>query len=125
MGAGKKDAKQRQKELEKERKKRGSRKYGQAKMKHSRMGIYSCVYAGCAFAMILTCILIAFVLRGNTWGFVGGMGILSVVLAVLGIRASVKGMRERDKNYITCKAGLAGNIILLLGLLTIFIGGLK
>ena len=125
MGAGKKDAKQRQKELEKERKKRGSRKYGQAKMKHSRMGIYSCVYAGCAFAMILTCILIAFFLRGNTWGFVGGMVILSVVLAVLGIRASVKGMRERDKNYITCKAGLAGNIILLLGLLTIFIGGLK
>ena len=125
MGAGKKDAKQRQKELEKERKKRGSRKYGQAKMKHSRMGIYSCVYAGCAFALILTCILIAFVLRGNTWGFVGGMGLLSVVFAVLGIRASVKGMREREKNYITCKAGLAGNINLLLGLLTIFIGGLK
>lgn len=125
MGAGKKDAKMRQKELEKERKKRGSRKYGQAKMKHSRMGIYSCVYAGGAFALILTCILIAFVFRGNTWGFVGGMGLISVVLAALGVRASVKGMREREKNYITCKAGLAGNIILLLGLLIIFIGGLK
>lgn len=125
MGAGKKDAKMRQKELEKERKKRGSRKYGQAKMKHSRMGIYSLVYAGGAFALILSCILIAFVLRGNTWAFVGGLGLISVVLAILGIRASVKGMRERDKNYITCKAGLAGNIILLLGLLIIFIGGLK
>lgn len=125
MGAGKKDAKDRQKEQEKERKKRGSRKYGQARMKHSRMGIYSCVYAGGAFATILTCILIAFVMRGNTWGFLGGLGILSAVLAAMGIRASFKGMREREKNYITCKAGLAGNIVILLGLLTIFIGGLK
>lgn len=125
MGAGKKDAKERQREKEKERKKRGSRKYGQAKMKHSRMGIYSCVYAGLSFALILSCILIAFVMRGNTWGFVGGMGIVSVILAVIGIRSSIKGMREREKNYITCKAGLAGNILILLGLITIFIGGLR
>lgn len=124
MGAGKKDAKARQKK-EKDRKKRGTRKYGQAKMKHSRMGIYSCVYAGLSFALILSCILIAFVMRGDTWGFVGGMGILSIVLAVLGVRSSIKGMREREKNYITCKAGLAGNIMILLGLITIFIGGLR
>lgn len=123
MDTGKKDAKGREKE--KERKKRGSRKYGQGRLKHSRMGIYSCVYAGGAFALILTCILIAFVTRGNTWGFIGGMGLVSVVLAVFGIRASIKGMREREKTYITCKAGLAGNIIILLGLLTIFIGGLR
>ncbi len=58
MGAGKKDAKHRQKEKEKDRKKRGSRKYGQAKLKHSRMGIYSCVYAGCALAILLICILL-------------------------------------------------------------------
>ena len=125
MGAGKKDARDRQKEQEKGRKKRGSRKYGQAKMKHSRMGIYSCVYAGASFALILSCILVAFIMRGKTWAFLGGFGLLSVVLAVLGIRASIKGMREREKNYITCKAGLAGNIVILLGLLTIFIGGLK
>ena len=55
MGAGKKDARDRQKEQEKGRKKRGSRKYGQAKMKHSRMGIYSCVYAGEGSAFCRPC----------------------------------------------------------------------
>ncbi len=116
-----KSTKDRQKEKEKDRKKRGSRKYGQAKFKHSlRMGIYSCVYAGGALTILLICILAAFVMRGNTFGLIGGMGIVSIVLAALGIRASVKGMREREKRYITCKAGMAGNIVILLGLAAIF-----
>ena len=119
-----KSTKDRQKEKEKDRKKRGSRKYGQAKFKHSRMGIYSCVYAGGALTILLICILAAFVMRGNTFGLIGGLGIVAIVLAALGVRASVKGMREREKRYITCKAGMAGNIVILLGLAAIFLGGL-
>ena len=119
-----KSTKDRQKEKEKERKKRGSRKYGQAKFKHSRMGIYSCVYAGASLAILLICILAAFVMRGNTFGIIGGLGIVSIVLAAFGIRAGVKGMREREKRYITCKAGIAGNIVILLGLAARFLGGL-
>lgn len=124
MGAEKKDIRARQKELEKERKKRGSRKYGQTNLKHSRMGIYSCVQAGLSFALILICVFIAFVLRGKTWGFIGALGLISVILAISGIRSSIKGVRERERKYITCKAGLVGNIVILLGLITIFIGGL-
>lgn len=119
-----KSTKDRKKEKEKDRKKRGSRKYGQAKFKHSRMGIYSCVYAGGSLAILLICILAAFVMRGNTFGIIGGLGIISIVLAALGIRAGVKGMREREKRYITCKAGITLNIIILLGLAAIFLGGL-
>ncbi len=123
MGTEKKDDKSRQKEREKTQKKRGSRKYGQSQLKHSRMGIYSCVYAGISFALILACILVAFVMRGSTIGIIGGIGILTVILSILGIQASIKGMREREKKYVTCKAGLAGNIVILLGLIWIFIGG--
>ena len=122
MGTQKKDAKAKQKE--KTQKKGRFRKYGQTKLKHSRMGIYSCVYAAISFVLLLICILIAFVMRGNTFGIIGGIGILSIVLAVFGIRASIKGMREREKRYITCKAGMAGNIVILLGLILIFLGGL-
>lgn len=125
MGTVKKDAKARQRELEREKKKCSSGKYGQTKRKHSRMGIYACVQAGLSFAMILICIFIAFVLRGKTWGFIGGLGLISVILAISGVRFAIKGMRERERKYITCKAGLAGNIVILVGLLTIFIGGLK
>lgn len=125
MGAVKKDAKARQKELEKERKRRSSGKYGQTMLRHSRMGIYSCVQAGLSFAMILSCIFIAFVLRGKTWGFVGGLGLISAILAISGVRSAIMGMRMREKKYVTCRVGLAGNIVILLGLITIFIGGLS
>ncbi|CUX45389.1 DUF6142 family protein [Clostridium sp. C105KSO13] len=121
MDIGKRDAKNKQKERDRSRKR--IRKYGQAKLKHSRMGIYSCVYAGLSFAILQSCILIAFVMRGETFGFIGGVGILSIILAAVGIRAGVKGMREREKRYITCKAGIAANIVILLGLILIFIGG--
>lgn len=126
MGAGRKEDKERkkrEKEREKERKKRGAGKYGQVKLKNARMGIYSCVYAGGTFVLIGLCIAVAFVMREKTWGIVGGIGILSIVLSILGIRAAVKGMREREKNYITCKIGLACNILILLCLLVIFLGG--
>lgn len=124
MDTEKKEAKNKQRERDKSRTRKKTRKYGQARLKHSRMGIYSCVYAGISFALLLSCILSAFIMRGNTSGFIGGLGILSVVLAVAGIRAAVKGMREREKRYITCKAGIAANIVILLGLVLIFIGGI-
>ena len=81
-----KSAEERQRE--KDRKKRGTRKYGQAKYKHSHMGVVSCV------------------------------------LSILGINAAVKGFRERERNYITCKIGLPVNGIVLILFLVIFIGGL-
>lgn len=108
---------------EKERKKRGTRKYGQANLRHSRMGIYSCCYAGASLVLFLGCVALAFYMHGETAGFIGGIGILSIVLAALGIRAAVKGLREREKKYITCKLGMALNIVILLGLIVIFIGG--
>lgn len=108
---------------EQEQKKRGTRRYGQARLKHSHMGVYSCGYAGGAFTILLLSVLLAFFMRGETGGYIGGLGFISVVLTILGIRAGIKGLRERDRNYITCKVGIAVNIIILLGLIVIFIGG--
>lgn len=112
-----------EKVLEKERKKYGTRKYGQTILKHSHMGIRSCWYAAGAFLLLASAIVAAFILRGQNVGFVGGMGILSVVLAGLGIQASVKGRREREKNYLTCKIGVLLNGIILVCLLIIFAAG--
>lgn len=124
MGVLKIGAKNKEKDKEKERKQRGTRKYGQANMKHSKRGIYSIVYAGISLVLLVVCIASAFVLRGNTVGIVGGICILSVMLSALGIRAGIQGMKEREKRYTTCKIGLAANVFILLGLATIFVGGL-
>ena len=108
---------------EKERKKRGTRRYGQANLRHSHMGIYSCWFATGSFAILLGSILIAFFMHGETGGFIGGFGILSIVLAVMGIRAGVTGLRDRETNYLTCKIGMSVSIVVLLVLVVIFIGG--
>lgn len=118
-----KGAEQRQKE--RERKKQGTRKYGQAKYKHSRMGAVSCGCAAAALLLLAGCILYAYIARGAAAGIVGGIAVVSLVLSVMGIRAAVKGFRERERNYLTCKIGLPGSALVLILFLAIFIGGLS
>lgn len=105
-------------------KSKNSLKYGQVKLRHSRMGVYSCFLGAGSLILLFICILSAFFMREKTFGFIGGLGFLCFLPAVLGVRASIKGLRERDKRYVTCRAGLAGNIVLLLVLVFIFIGGI-
>ena len=118
-----KNAEERQKE--KERKKRGTRKYGQAKYKYSRMGAISCGCAAAALLLLAGCILYAYLARGAAAGIVSGIAVVSMVLSIMGIRAAVKGFRERERNYLTCKIGLPGSTLVLLLFLAIFIGGLS
>ena len=118
-----KDAEDRQKQ--KERKKIGTRKYGHEKYKHSHMGIVSCSCAGAALVLLAGCILYAYLARGAAAGIVGGIAIVSLILSILGIRAAAKGFRERERNYLTCKIGLPGSVLVLLLFLVIFIGGLR
>lgn len=105
-------------------KKQTIRKYGKTKLKHSSMGKNSCWLALASLVLILVSIIIAYVMRGKTVGIVGGLGILSIVTAGLGFRAAIKGLREQERLYITCRLGIAANGIILLGLTVIFFGGL-
>ena len=121
FGIGK-SAEERRKE--KERKKRGARKYGQAGFKHSRSGVVSCISGFGGFLILAGCIAIAFIARGNAPGIIGGLAVLSLVLAVNGIRLSIRGFHERERNYLTCKIGLPVSSVTLLAFLALFIGGL-
>ena len=123
MFGSEKTAEQRQRE--KERKKRGTRKYGQAAWKHSRRGIISCWSA--AGAVLLLCALLAwgFLSGGNAPGIAGGIAVAALVLAVSGIRSAIRGFGERERNSLTCKIGLPSNAAALILFFVIFIGGLR
>ena len=99
---------------ERDRNKR-SRKYGQIKRKHSRKGIWSCVMAGL--------IVMAFMNKGKSAAMVGSFGVFDMILACIGIVTGVKGFKERDKNYLTCKIGIVVNGFILLALILVFIRG--
>ncbi|MCF2570185.1 hypothetical protein I6E09_13550 [Mediterraneibacter glycyrrhizinilyticus] len=122
FGVGK-SAEERQRE--KERKKRGTRKYGQANLKQSRKGVLSCINGFGGLLILAGCIFYAFMARGNAHGIVGGLAILALVLAVNGIRLAIGGFYERERNYLTCKIGLPVSFVSVIFFLTIFIGGLS
>lgn len=107
----------------KERKKR-NKKHGQAQPAHARRGISSCVYAGIIFAALLLMIIISCVTKGNAPAWIGGLALVTFFGAWTGIITGIRGFKEREKNYITCKIGVVCNIVLLVGFAGIFIRGL-
>ena len=110
---------------DKERKKRGARKYGQANFKHSRMGIVSCINSIGGLLILAGCTFYAFMARGNAHGIIGGLAVLSLVLSINGVRLAIRGFRERERNYLTCKIGLPAGFVSVILFLAIFIGGLS
>ena len=122
FGIGK-SAEERQRE--KERKKRGARKYGQANYKHSRKGVVSCISSIGGLVILAGCIVYAFLARGNAHGIIGGLAVLSLVLSINGIRLAIGGFHERERNYLTCKIGLPAGFVSVIFFLAIFIGGLS
>ena len=118
-------AKEREKERDrkKDKKKRGNRKYGQAKLKHSKKGITSCVIAGAVAFVILSSVVITYLYEGKAAGYIGGLGVSALIFAGAGIMQGVRGFKERDKDYRTCKVGIGLNIFFLVSLLVFFVGG--
>lgn len=123
MSRDRKSAEKRRRE--KERKKRGARKYGQAHYKQARLGVVSCGCAGAGLLIFAGCIAYAYLTRGLAAGIVGGAAVTAIIVLVYGIRSAVRGFREREKSYLTCKIGLPANVLVLLAFLAIFIGGLN
>ena len=99
------------------------RRFGQKKIRHSTMGMRSCVYAAGSALILALCIGISYAVKGKAAAVIGLAGILAAVCAGYGVRAALKGTKERDRNYITCKIGLVCNIIMIAGLSIIYIGG--
>ena len=118
-------AKERKKrKIEKEKMKRRSRKYGQAQLKHSRRGIKSCFFAVCALFVLVLIFSVSYITRGEVGILIGLCGILAVVLSASGLKSGIQGLKEREKNYFTCKVGIALNGLFLLGMAGIFVRGL-
>lgn len=120
----KQNEKDRKRERERERRKRGNRKYGQAKLKHAKKGIMSCGIAGAVFVLFTLLLIIAYVSGGTAHGYIGGIGLITMILSVVGIHTGMKGFKEREKDYLTCKIGVGFNVFFFLGFLAIFCRGL-
>lgn len=98
-------------------------KYGQAKPRHAKKGIYSCCYAFVVFLLLLLMFEISYRRKGDVGIILGFVGLGTMALAGIGVWLGGRGMKEREKNYITCKVGIGINLTAFLGLTAIFIRG--
>lgn len=112
------------KEREMRRKKMLRTKYGQKPLKHAKKGVHSCVYAGVSAFWLLLMINLSFVKKGEIGTICGIAGFVILWASFAGLRSGIRGLNERDKNYITCKVGIAVNGLILLGIVSIFVRGL-
>ncbi|MGO5054070.1 DUF6142 family protein [Lachnospiraceae bacterium LCP25S3_G4] len=116
--------KEKERDKAKERKNRGNRKYGQAKLKHSKKGMISCVCAGCIAFILLLLLYTAYLHRGSAAGYIGGLGLSAMIFSWVGFTTAIKGLRERDKNYLTCRLGIGFNGLFLVCFLALFLRGI-
>ena len=93
FGIGKSEEERRR---EKERKKRGMRKYGQSYLKPSRRGSISCWCTGGSLVILAGCILYAFLSRGKAAGIVGGLSVVSFVIDIWNVLCSTGIFRKRQ-----------------------------
>ena len=113
-----------QRERERERRKRGKRKYGQAKLKHAKRGVYSCVLAGTVLLLLISLLAVAYFSHGTSAPIIGGIGLSALILACVALYMGIRGFREREKDYLTCRIGVIGSGLIILGFIIIFCRGL-
>ena len=114
----------RKKERERERKRRKNRKYGQAKLKHAKRGIISCVLSGIILITMVSMLAKAYFSKGDASPFIGALGLSAAIFSGVGLYMGIRGFRERDKDYLTCKIGIGCCAFFILGFIFIFLRGL-
>ena len=95
-----------------------------AKLKHSKKGIQSCVIAGIVLVALAAMIVIAYISAGTAAPYIGGLALVTLILTVTGCVLAVRGLKEREKNYLTCKIGIGCNIFFIIAFIAIFCRGL-
>lgn len=108
---------------EKERKKRRYYKHGQVKLKHSKRGLVSSALAFTSAFLMILIFSVSYISRGDVNIFIGLTGLGVLIMSAVGVERGIKGFKEREKNYASCKAGIAGNATLLLIFTATFIRG--
>lgn len=103
--------------------KTGSR-FGQSQLKHSKKGMSSCMYAAGVWIFLILMLLLAFFTHGGAPSVIGAFGVIALLVAIIGFYTGIRGFREREKNYITCRIGLAANGLVILVFIMLFIRGL-
>ena len=77
-----------------------------------------------AIGGLLIFLAIAYINGGTSAPTIGGVGLSAMALTGASLYTAIRGFREREKDYLTCKIGLAASALLILSFVGIFCRGL-
>ena len=99
-------------------------KFGQKPLRHAKRGVYSC-FSAVAVGMIVFLIVVSSIKdKGDVGIALGWLGICALLMAIYGLSQGIKGLKERDKTYTTCKIGIVANGLIILFFVAIYIRGI-
>lgn len=103
----------------------GNTKFGQDRRRHSKRGVIACLFAVTGLTSLIGLLGVAYHQYGNAHIMIGVISLIALLVSVLGVANGIRGFRERDKNYITCKIGIGINIFVIICFILLYIRGLR
>ncbi len=100
-------------------------KYKFAKKEYAKNGKISTGLAVAAVVLFVFSVILSFAFRGAAGVYVGGIGLLSTLLAVLGFILGVKGYSEKNCSHLFCTIGTIANGLICIFYLAIFSVGVS
>ncbi len=99
-------------------------RFGQKPLRHAKRGVYSCFSAAVVGMLLALMVLSSIVNKGEVSIAIGWLGLFALAMAIYGLTQGVKGFKERDKTYTTCKIGIVINGLIVLFFVAVYIRGI-
>ena len=99
-------------------------KYDFAKKKHSEKGVTSSVFAGIYLGIFCIAAICSLAFHGKGGLYLGAMGLIAIGLSIYGFILGLKSFSEKNRDQLFCKIGAAGNGVLMVIWLGLFLLGL-
>lgn len=103
---------------------RKNTKFGQDRRRHSKRGVTSCLFAVTGLSALVGLFTTAYKDYGKGNGIIGAISIILLIFSMFATSVAIKGFKEREKNYITCKIGATINALLTTVLVLLYMRGL-
>lgn len=100
-------------------------KFGQDKLRHAKRGVSACVTGLIVICLLVGTIVHAYFSYGNSPLIIGSLAFICIFLCGTGVYQGIRGFRERNKNYITCKWGILLNTTVIIIFILLYIRGIS
>lgn len=98
-------------------------KYKFAKKVYAQKGILSTWIALASTGLFLISVIISYAFRGDAGVFLGGLGLMTILLSIFGFFLGVRGYAEKNCSHLFCMIGTLANGLISIIYLALYAAG--